>query len=144
MVTLRNILEEKDRHVWQISPDAAVYDALMLMGEKNIGALLVMVDDKIVGIVSERDYARKVILKGKNSKDTKVHDIMTAKVHTIDSEQTVLECMHRMSDLHIRHLPVMEDGKLTGVISIGDVVKAVMADQQETIDMLKNYISGHT
>jgi CBS domain-containing protein len=144
MVTLRHILESKGGTIWHIGPDATVFDALALMGEKNIGALLVLADGKLAGIVSERDYARKVILKGKTSRETKVRDIMTADVLTVKAGQSVMDCMQLMSERRIRHLPVLDDGRLAGVISIGDVVKAIIADQQETIDMLKNYISGHS
>jgi len=144
MVTLRHIFEEKGRVIWHIGPDATVFDALTLMGEKNIGALLVMEGDRMAGIVSERDYARKVILKGKTSRDTLVRDIMTSEVRTVDINRSIMDCMQLMSTMHFRHLPVLEDGKLAGFISIGDVVKAVITDQQETIDMLKNYIQGHS
>jgi CBS domain-containing protein len=144
MVTLRHLLEEKEGRILHLSPAATVYEAIRMMGEHNVGALLVMEDGRLVGIVSERDYARKVILKGKKSSETTVREIMTEKVRTVESNRSILECMQLMTENHFRHLPVMEDGKLAGVISIGDVVKAVITDQQETIDMLKNYISGHS
>ncbi len=141
-MTIRNILQQKGSDAWHVQPQTTVYDAIKLMAEKNVGALLVMEDNRIAGIISERDYTRKVILKGKSSKETMVKEIMTAEVKTIQSSQSVFECMEIMTNLHIRHLPVMEENKLAGIISIGDVVKAVISDQQDTIEHLKTYISG--
>ncbi len=143
MITLRNILDAKGNEIFRIKPDTTVFEALKLMGEKNVGALLVMEGDHIKGIVSERDYARKVILKGKTSKETLVRDIMTIDVKTVTADQSVFQCMEIFTTLRVRHLPVMDDGQLKGIISIGDVVKAVISDQQETIQHLKNYISGN-
>jgi signal-transduction protein with cAMP-binding, CBS, and nucleotidyltransferase domain len=142
MITVKDILSEKGLKVWTISPDAKVLDALNLMAEKGLGALVVFEHDDIVGIVSERDYARKVILKGRHSHDTKVRDIMTAPVYGVHLETTADECMALMTDKHIRHLPVCKDGKLAGVISIGDVVKAIIGQQKVTIENLENYIMG--
>jgi signal-transduction protein with cAMP-binding, CBS, and nucleotidyltransferase domain len=142
MITVKDILSEKGLKVWTISPDAKVLDALNLMAEKGLGALVVFDQDDIVGIISERDYARKVILKGRHSHDTKVRDIMTAPVYGVHLETTADECMALMTDKHIRHLPVCKDGKLAGVISIGDVVKAIIGQQKVTIENLENYIMG--
>jgi signal-transduction protein with cAMP-binding, CBS, and nucleotidyltransferase domain len=142
MITVKDILSEKGLKVWTISPDAKVLDALNLMAEKGLGALVVFDQDDIVGIISERDYARKVILKGRHSHDTKVRDIMTAPVYGVHLETTADECMALMTDKHIRHLPVCKDGKLAGVISIGDVVKAIIDQQKVTIENLENYIMG--
>jgi signal-transduction protein with cAMP-binding, CBS, and nucleotidyltransferase domain len=142
MITVKDILSEKGLKVWTISPDAKVLDALNLMAEKGLGALVVFDQNDIVGIISERDYARKVILKGRHSHDTKVRDIMTAPVYGVHLETTADECMALMTDKHIRHLPVCKDGKLAGVISIGDVVKAIIGQQKVTIENLENYIMG--
>jgi len=142
MITVKDILSEKGLKVWTISPDAKVLDALNLMAEKGLGALVVFDQDDIVGIISERDYARKVILKGRHSQDTKIRDIMTAPVYGVHLETTADECMALMTDKHIRHLPVCKDGKLAGVISIGDVVKAIIGQQKVTIENLENYIMG--
>ena len=142
MITVKDILSEKGLKVWTISPDAKVLDALNLMAEKGLGALVVFDQNDIVGIISERDYARKVILKGRHSHDTKVRDIMTAPVYGVHLETTADECMALMTDKHIRHLPVCKDGKLAGVISIGDVVKAIIDQQKVTIENLENYIMG--
>jgi len=142
MITVKDILSEKGLKVWTISPDAKVLDALKFMAEKGVGALVVFDQDDIVGIISERDYARKVILKGRHSHDTTVRDIMAAPVYGVHLETTADECMALMTDKHIRHLPVCTDGKLAGVISIGDVVKAVIGQQKVTIENLENYIMG--
>ena len=142
MITVKDILSEKGLKVWTISPDAKVLDALKFMAEKGVGALVVFDQDDIVGIISERDYARKVILKGRHSQDTTVRDIMAAPVYGVHLETTADECMALMTDKHIRHLPVCTDGKLAGVISIGDVVKAVIGEQKVTIENLENYIMG--
>jgi CBS domain-containing protein len=142
MITVKDILSEKGLKVWTISPDAKVLDALNLMAEKGLGALVVFDQDDIVGIISERDYARKVVLKGRHSHDTKVREIMTAPVYGVHLETTADACMTLMTDKHIRHLPVCKDGKLAGVISIGDVVKAIIDQQKVTIEDLENYIMG--
>ncbi|MBN1933081.1 MAG: CBS domain-containing protein [Anaerolineae bacterium] len=140
--TVGEILNGKGNDIWSISPNATVYEALELMADKNIGAVLVIDDDNLVGILSERDYARKVILKGLASKETPVRKIMTEKVICVQTTQTAEECMALMTDKHIRHLPVIKDGQLVGVISIGDVVKAIISDQEFTIEQLENYITG--
>ncbi len=142
MITVKDILSEKGSGVWTISPDAKVYDALKLMAEKGIGALIVFEKDDVVGIMSERDYARKIVLLGRHSQDTKVRDIMTSPVYGVHMDTTADECMALMTDKHIRHLPVCKDEKLAGVISIGDVVKAIIGHQKVTIENLENYIMG--
>jgi CBS domain-containing protein len=143
MSSVRQMLETKGRVVWSVAADDTVYDALKLMAEKNIGAVLVTEGEDVVGIMSERDYARKVILKGRASKDTPVREIMTEHVYYVGPEQTSEECMAVMTDRHIRHLPVIEGEKLMGVISIGDVVKAIISKQEFLIEQLENYITGH-
>jgi len=142
MITVIQILQEKGDEVWTIEPQVTVFDALKLMAEKEIGALMVVEAGKVVGIFSERDYARKVILKGRSSKDTPVRKIMTERVITIDPNTTVEVCMGLMTDRRIRHLPVIEDDRLIGVISIGDVVKAIISEQTYLIEHLENYIVG--
>jgi len=142
MINVRDILQEKGREIWRVSPDTSVFDALKLMADRNIGALLVLDGEKLAGIFSERDYARKVILKGKASRDTAVREIMTAVVVTVRLAQTVEECMELMTANRIRHLPVVEGDQLAGVISIGDVVKAIISDREFTIKQLENYITG--
>lgn len=142
MINVRDILQEKGKEIWKVSPDTSVFDALKLMADRNIGALLVLDGKKLAGIFSERDYARKVILKGKASKDTAVREIMTAVVVTVRLAQTVEECMELMTANRIRHLPVVEGDQLAGVISIGDVVKAIISDREFTIKQLENYITG--
>jgi CBS domain-containing protein len=133
MITAQSILELKGNDVWTISPEDSVYDALRLMARVDVGALLVMEGDKLVGMLSERDYARKVILFGKTSKETQVKEIMTEKVISIHPMQISEECMEIMTKNHIRHLPVVVDGQVLGVISIGDVVKTIMHKQREKI-----------
>lgn len=140
MKTVIQLLQGKGASVWSVTPDSSVYDALKLMAGKNVGALLVMSEDKLRGILSERDYARKVILLGKSSQDLKVSEIMSDKVVCVGPAQTVDECMALMSGKRIRHLPVLEGGKVIGVLSIGDLVKEVIAEQQQTIQQLENYI----
>jgi CBS domain-containing protein len=140
MKTLRQLLEAKGREVYSIAPDARVFDALRLMADKSVGALIVMEGGRIAGILSERDYARKVILHGKSSHDIQVRDIMTSKIITVHPGQTVAECMALMTEKRIRHLPVTEGERLIGVLSIGDLVKEVIAEQQQTIEQLESYI----
>jgi len=135
------ILQAKGSKVFSITSDYTVYDALKVMGEKNIGALLVIENQLLVGIISERDYARKIILKGKSSQDTLVKEIMTKDVISVSPGDKIDKCMELMSEKHIRHLPVMQDGIVTGIISITDVVTAIIESQKETISLLHNYIS---
>ena len=142
MTTISQILQVKGSNVWSVSPDTTVYDALNLMAEKNLGAVVVLKGETLVGIFSERDYARKVILKGKASKETVVEEIMSSDVVTLRPEQSIEECMALMTNKRIRHLPVLEGSKLIGVISIGDVVKAIISEQEYTIKQLENYITG--
>ncbi len=142
MVTVRQILKNKNSQIWSTQPEATVYNALQLMAEKGIGALLVLADGKLVGIFSERDYARKVILHGKSSVETPVSEIMTPDVITVKLDQTIGECMTLMTEKRFRHLPVVEGDRVVGVISIGDVVKAIISDQEFMIKQLEIYISG--
>lgn len=140
---VRQILNsKKHNYLWHLSPDNSVLEALEIMAEKNIGALLVLENGELSGIFSERDYARKGILKGRASKDTLIRDVMTTPVITVDIEQKVEECMQIMSEKHIRHLPVNEDGKLFGIISINDIVTAIIGEQKNRIQSLESYISG--
>lgn len=142
MVTVNQCLQNKGRAIWSIGPNLSVYDALQMMAEKDIGALLVVEDDRLAGIFSERDYARKVILQGKSSKETSVREIMTSRVVCVRPEQTIEDCMALMTDKRVRHLPVLENDRLVGMISIGDVVKTIIAEQQFVIEQLENYITG--
>jgi CBS domain-containing protein len=142
MIFVRQLLQTKGYDTWSIAPDASVYDALKLMAAKGIGALLVIEGEKLVGIISERDYARKVALRGKTAIDTPTREIMTEAVFTVGPEQTVAECMEMMTNKRVRHLPVLEDDQLIGVISIGDVVKAVISQQEFLIENLERYIEG--
>lgn len=142
MKLVKHILTTKGDDIWHISPDESVLEAIKLMAEKKIGALLVMENEKLVGIVSERDYARKVILRGKSSRETPVSEIMTAEVVSTEPLETVEGCMKMMTDGRIRHLPVVENGKVVGVLSIGDLVKEIIAEQEFTIRQLENYITS--
>jgi CBS domain-containing protein len=140
--TVKEILRTKGLEVWSLAPDATVYDALRLMADKNIGAALVMDGDDLVGILSERDYARKVTLRGKSAQDTSVREIMTERVVCVRPEETAEECLALMTDKRVRHLPVLEGGRVSGVISIGDVVKSVISEQTFIIEQLEHYITG--
>ncbi|MGH8743365.1 MAG: CBS domain-containing protein [Burkholderiales bacterium] len=144
MKTVKQILQSKTRgtDILSIAPYATVYDALKLMAEKEVGALLVMEADKLVGIISERDYARTVILHGKSSKEIHVSDIMTSKIVYVNTAQSVDECMALMTDKHVRHLPVYEDQRLVGVVSIGDLVKEAISEREYIIKQLESYIMG--
>lgn len=142
MKTVKQILKDKGSSVLAIQPDATVFDALNLMAEKNVGALLVLERGRPVGILSERDYARKVILKGKSSLKTPVRDIMTERVMFVRPEQTVEECMALMTEKHIRHLPVLLGDEVVGIVSIGDLVKASIDERDFMIKQLENYITG--
>lgn len=142
MTTAADVLDEKGRDIYSVAPDDTVLDALRLLAEKGVGALLVMDGDKLVGIVTERDYARKVILAGKASRDTPVREVMTAKVHYVSPGRAVDECMALMTDIKARHLPVMEDERVVGVLSIGDLVRVKLREQTFLIDQLRQYIAG--
>ncbi len=142
MKLVQHLLEAKGREIISIRPDASVLDAIKLMADKGIGSLVVTDNGALLGIVTERDYARKVIIKGRASDTTPVADIMTVDVLTASSQQTVNECMEVMTAKKCRHLPVVDDGELVGMISIGDLVQAIIADQQQEIEQLEHYISG--
>ena len=142
MATVKKLLESKDSHIWSISPETTVFEGLQFMAEKNIGALLVTKDDNLVGIFSERDYARKVILKGKASKDTTIGELMTREVVYITPENSLDECMALMTAKHIRHLPILNNDKLIGLLTLGDLVKQIMSNQEFKIQELEKYISG--
>ncbi len=140
--TISAILKNKSREIWSTTPAASVFEAIEMMAEKQVGALPVMEQGRLLGILSERDYARKVILMGRSSKDTPVSDIMTSNLITVTPQHTVGDCMRLVTDKRIRHLPVVENDKLIGVISIGDLVNWVITEQQQTIRHLEAYISG--
>ena len=142
MKRVADVLEAKGRDVWSIEPMASVYDAMKLMADRGVGALMVLERGKLVGIISERDYARKVILEGRSSRTTQVREIMTAHVLYAQPEESIEECMAVMTDKRIRHLPVMDEGKLVGVISIGDLVKSIISEQKFMIEQLERYIRG--
>jgi len=142
MRTVRHLLEAKAPEVFAIGPDAPVIDAIRLMAEKRIGAVVVMQSGKLVGILSERDYARKIVLQGRSSKDTPVRDIMTGDVITVGLNDTADRCMQLVTDKRIRHLPVLDGDNVLGVVSIGDLVKAVIEDQQLELDQLQRYIAS--
>ena len=140
--TIRELLDEKGRQVWSIASTMSVYDALALMAEKNIGAVTVTDDDRLVGIFSERDFTRDVVLQGRAAKETRVSEVMTSRPVCVAPEQTVEECLALMTDKRVRHLPVVEQDSVIGLVSIGDAVKAVISEQQFTIEQLEQYISG--
>ncbi|NLD70324.1 MAG: CBS domain-containing protein [Limnobacter sp.] len=143
MPTVAEILKSKaDNTVYSLEPDASVYDALKLMSEKNIGALLVIEEGRIVGIFSERDYARKIVLMSRSSKETPLRDIMTKSVRFVTPDETNEQCMALMTENRLRHLPVLDGDKLIGIVSIGDLVKAIISEQQFIIEQLEHYITG--
>jgi len=142
MKTVRNIVQHKSNSIYSVHPEASVLDALKVMMDKNISALLVMEGTDLKGIFTERDYARKIILLGKASKETKIKEVMTTKLEVVDQDSSIDYCMQIMTDKHIRHLPVIDHGKVSGMISIGDLVKFVIEDQKQTIEQLKSYISS--
>lgn len=141
--TVRSILKVKGTTVWSVSPDTTVYDALALMADRSVGALIVLAQGRVAGVFSERDYARKVALKGRSSHDTLVRDIMTSPVVTVTPDHTVEECMRIMTHHRIRHLPVLDGERLAGAVSIGDLVNSIISAQAETIHQLSNYIAGN-
>lgn len=140
--TVSSILRSKGHHVWSVSPDESVFQALRLMADKDVGALVVIANETLVGIISERDYARRVVLQGKSSKDTPVRDIMTSPVVSVSPDQTVDDCMRIVTTKRIRHLPVVQDENVVGVVSIGDLVQRVISTQGEIIQYLQEYIVG--
>lgn len=142
MNTVEQILEQKGRSVYTIGPDASVYDAMVKMAENQVGALAVMNEDKLIGLISERDYARKGFLQGRSSPDTKVSEIMTDRVMVVPPERTTEECMALMTEKRFRHLPVVDDGDLVGIVSIGDLVKVIISEQRFTIGQLEHYITS--
>ena len=142
MATVKQLLQGKGHDIWSIGPEASVYDAVAMMADKEVGALLVMEGDSLVGVLSERDYARKVMLQGRSSTDTKIKEIMTSRVAYARPDQSVEDCMGMMTDKRVRHLPVMDGDKVLGIISIGDLVKAIIEEQQHVIKQLEQYISG--
>lgn len=142
MKTVRHILQQKGAVVYAVNQSTSVFDALQLMMEKNISALLIMEQEALVGIFTERDYARKIILHGKSSRETPVQLVMTPDPRTITSDEKVEYCMELMTNKHVRHLPVVENGQVLGMISIGDLVKHIIEDQKQTIDQLQSYISS--
>lgn len=142
MRTVRQLMDSKPAEIIAIGPDAPVYDAIRLMGERSVGALLVMEGPSLVGILSERDYARKIVLKGRSSRDTPVRDIMTAQVQTVGPGDSIDHCMQLVTNSRIRHLPVLEGQQVVGVLSIGDLVKAVIEMQRQDIDQLQRYIAS--
>ncbi len=143
METIRQVLERKGAAVHSVSPDATVYDALAVMAEHDIGAVVVMESDRLVGIFSERDYARKVVLRGLVSRDVKVSQLMTPNPRTIGLDNTVEEVMNLMTENRFRHLPVVDGGRLIGIVTIGDMVKSVVSQHQRTINQLSSYIAGN-
>lgn len=140
MRLVREVLRKKPAGITSVSPDTTVFEMLGVMAERNVGAVMVLDEGRLAGIVSERDYARSVVLKGRSSKDTPVREIMTARVVTVTPEHRVRDCMALMTDKRVRHLPVLDDGRLVGVVSIGDVVKEVIAEQESLIADLEHYI----
>jgi len=142
MRTVRELLKTKGRNIWSVNPTETVYDALVVMADRNVGALVVLEEGRLIGILSERDYARKVVLQGKTSRDTLVREIMTENPVCVRPGQSIEECMALMTDKRIRHLPVIEGDELVGVISIGDVVKDIISEQEFVIEQLEHYITG--
>jgi CBS domain-containing protein len=141
-VPIREILNQKGNTVWSITPETTVLDAIRLMAEKNVGALLVTKESRLVGVLSERDYTRNVVLKGRASKDTPVREIISGRVVSVSADHTVEECMRLMTEHRIRHLPVVEGGRILGVISIGDLVNSIISSQNAAIQQLETYITG--
>lgn len=144
MTTIRQVLEKKGRDVTTIDPDETVFRAIEMMAERDIGALVVVANDAPVGLLTERDYARQVILKGRTSRDTAVRDVMVENFQAVTPDASVDDCMLLMTDKHLRHLPVLENGRLVGLVSIGDLVKSVIDQQRSTIEQLVGYVSGNS
>lgn len=142
MAVVRDILKSKGINIFSVTPKTTVYSALEIMVEKNVSSLMVMEDEKLLGIFTERDYARKVILKGKSSRETPIEDIMTGKLITVTTNTTIDECMKLMSGNFIRHLPVVDDDKVVGLVSIGDLVRHIIQEQKFIIENMENYIAG--
>ncbi|NNC22757.1 CBS domain-containing protein [Salinisphaera sp. USBA-960] len=142
MTTVNALLRDKSAEVWNVTPETSVFDALQLMSDQNIGAVLVLDEGRLVGLLSERDYARKLALENRTSRDTPARDVMTTHVAYVSPTTDVEECLALMTDKHFRHLPVMDAGELVGLVSIGDLVKAVLADKEFMIEQLEHYISG--
>lgn len=142
MTTIGQLLKTKGNEIWSIAPQATIYEALQVMSEKDVGALLVVHKGDVVGIFSERDYARKLILKGKFSRDTSVEELMTRKVLYVGPESTIEDCMALMTAKSVRHLPIIKNERLIGIVTLGDVVKQIISDREFTIHQLENYISG--
>lgn len=142
MITVKELIRAKGTQVWSVAPQATAFDALQIMADKNVGALVVVDQGKLVGIFSERDYARNVVLKNRKSDTAPVRDYMTEHVFVVHPEQTIADCMAMMTEHHIRHLPVIENDRLVGIISIGDVVKEIISDQEFTIRSLEKYITN--
>ncbi len=141
MASVKQVLQGKGHDVWSVGPETSVYDAIEVMADKEVGALVVIEGDTLVGVFTERDYARKIALEGRSSRDTKIKEIMTSRVAYVRPEQSVAECMALMTEKRIRHLPVMDGEKLLGIISIGDLVKSIIEEQQHVIEQLEQYIS---
>jgi CBS domain-containing protein len=144
MRTVKSLLAEKGYNIWFVTPDTLVFDALKVLADKDVGALLVKQEEKLVGIFSERDYTRKVILKGKSSKETRVREIMSYQVIFGYPSQTIEQCLELMTEKHIRHLPILDDDQLLGILSMGDLVKAIIAEQKKLIGQLERYILQYT
>ena len=142
MTTINDLLRDKPSDIWTVGPNDSVYDALQLMADKNIGAVLVMDAGRLVGLLSERDYARKLVLENRSSKETKVRDVMTERVAYIAPSTEIEQCLALMTDKRFRHLPVMDNDKLVGLVSIGDLVKGVIAEKEFMIEQLEHYITG--
>ncbi len=142
MVTVRRLLESKEKGFWTIAPDVTAYEALQIMADRDVGALLVVSERNLLGIFTERDYSRKVILKGRSSKETPVSELMTKSVICVTPDDTTDQCMAIMNDKHVRHLPVLQNNKLTGIVSIRDVVNMMIAEREKTIKDLEQYISS--
>lgn len=140
--SIGDILKNKGAEVWTVPPDTTVYNALVLMADKNIGALCVTEGDRLIGLISERDYTRKIVLRGKSSRTTQVREIISGHIISVTPQSTVEECLHLMTDNRVRHLPVMADGKLAGLVSIGDLVNYIISAQHSAIEQLQTYISG--